>query len=306
MLTSMTGYGRREISLAAAGRAVAEVRTLNHRFLEIETRLPDGFQSLEESVRLAARRALRRGQVRISVSVRGNDGPSAVQFRAETARRYAAQLKRLKQQAGLSGEVTLQMVLGLPQVMAVTQGSEISAAQGRRIQRAVEEALAQAARMRLREGARLKAALTKLLRQTRDLQGKIRRRMPEVQQQMQERLAGRIEAALKAAAPGQPVERSVILNEAVSVVQGTDVSEELARIDSHLSALDQVMQGRGGGFGPKGEQGSPGRTMDFLAQELQREINTLGTKLRDGPIARWVVALKGQTEKLREQAANLE
>ncbi len=291
-LVSMTGFGRAEVALPPAGRAVVEVRSLNQRFLEVEVRLPEGFQPLEPEIRAAVGRALQRGQVRVSVSVKAPAKPAQVSLRADAARRYAAQLRRLIRQAGLSGPVTLETVLSLPQVVMVAERGEPSKQEWSRVRGGFEKALAQAVAMRRREGARTAKVLAAILKRVEGLRGQVQRRLPEVERQMKERFLSRLEKALAhAGAARGEVERPALLAEASAFAQGGDVSEELARIGSHLAALRGARSGR---------------TMDFLAQELQREVNTLGTKVRDGQVTRWVVAMKGEIEKLREQSANIE
>lgn len=287
----MTGFGRAEVPLAPPGRAVIEVRSLNQRFLEMETRLPEGFQPLEEEIRSAVGRAMQRGQVRVSVSVRAQARPAQVALQMDVARRYAAQLRRLKSQLGLGGEVTLQAVLSLPQVVTVAERGEPSRQEYRRVREGFRRALRQAVAMRQREGARTAKVLAGIFRALESLREKVRKRLPEVRRQAGERFLARLEKALAQAGGTERPERSALLAEASSFAQGGDVSEELARIGSHLAAL------RGA---------TSGRTIDFLAQELQREVNTLGTKARDSQVVRAVVAMKGQIEKLREQAANIE
>lgn len=303
----MTGFGRAEVSLPSAGRAVVEVRTLNHRYLEVEARLPEGLQAFEDAVRAMVGEAIRRGQVRVSVAVRSEESAVRVAFQPSVARRYAAQLRRLRQKAGLSGEVTLQTVLSLPQVVVPADRGEARVARTwPYVRRGVSQALSSAVKMRRQEGRRLGKVLEGILRTFTGVTQKIRQRMPVVQQELQKRLAERIATALKnSGAPVEP-DPAVILAETAGFVQGTDVSEELARVSSHLEALREAARGETAGLSGQGGKGSPGRTIDFLAQELQREVNTLGTKLRDAQVIRWVVLLKGEIEKLREQAANIE
>lgn len=292
MLVSMTGFGRAEVPLSPSGRAVVEVRCLNSRFLEVEARLPDGFQPLEEEVRAAVGKAIRRGQVRVSVSARVPARPAAVALRTDVARRYAAELKRLKRQLGLPGSVTLETVLTLPQVVAVAERSEPSRQEWKQVQAGLHRALDHAVTMRRREGERTAKVLEQILKAMETLRGRVIRRLPEIERQMKQRFLARLEKAIAQAGPQErPVERPLLLAEASAFAHSSDVSEELARIASHLAALRKA---------------ESGRTIDFLAQELQREVNTLGTKQRDGQVTRWVVAMKSQVEKLREQAANVE
>lgn len=308
MLISMTGFGRAEAELPGSGRAVAEIRSVNHRYLEVECRLPESLMMFEESIRSMAARSFARGQVRISVSVKGSRDPVVAVFQEPMARRYHQQLSALQKRLGLSGEIPLQTLLQLPQVMTVSEQSGLpSAALWKKVEQAVSKALAEAVTMRKREGGRLEKALKQRVGFFADLIGKIRKQVPVAQKALQGRLAERIQAALQQAGREIPeAAQEAVLREAASMVQATDVNEELERIDSHLTALRGVLAGQPAGVTKKGERAGPGRTLDFMAQELQREINTLGTKMRDPEISRWVVEFKGQIEKLREQAANIE
>lgn len=296
MLTSMTGFGRAEAALSPSGRVVAEIRSVNHRFLEMEIRVPEGFQVWEEALKSLVGRQLCRGQVRISIAIKRGETQPPVEFDLPQAGRYLKQLHRLEKGLNLTDAVTLQLLLGLPQVMKAADREHPSARQWPQVARAVEQALARLVRMRRQEGARLQKVLRAEIGTLRRLAAKAQQAAPEVYRQAQKRLAQRMETLLRnTAAPA--ISRSSVLAEAGVLAQAADVSEELARIDSHLSALSRAASA---------SVSSPGRTIDFLAQELQREVNTLGTKLRDTTVVECVVAMKGQIEKLREQAANLE
>lgn len=302
----MTGFGRAETDLPGSGRAAVEIRSVNHRFLEVDCRLPDGFQAFEETVRAMVGRAMTRGQVRVSVSLRGAREPATVVFQEKLARKYHRQLEELRRRLGVPGPVSLETVLGLPQVVTVSERNGASmAAVWKPLERAVARALNGAVKMRRGEGGRLEKALRQRIEIFEDLTGRIRQRVPLAQGDLRKRLEERIEAALQQAGKETPA-GEIIAREAAVMVQSTDVNEELERLASHFVALRSAVAGKPVASAKKGEQASPGRTLDFLAQELQREINTLGTKMRDPEVSRWVVELKGQIEKLREQAANVE
>lgn len=302
----MTGFGRAEVELPGSGRAVAEVRSVNHRFLEVDSRLPEGLQGLEEEIRALVAAGMARGQVRVSVSVKGTREPGDVVFRETLARKYKNQLESLSKSLGLTGGVSLQMLVSLPQVMTVEEKNGLSSeALRKQALRAVSAAVAGAVKMRRREGAQLEKALKQRIELFEQLRRQIGQRVPAVQKELQQKFAQKIQTVLQQAGQ-EPAAQDAVLREAAALVQSTDVNEELERLESHLAALRTAVAGRPVGPARKGEQASPGRTMDFLAQELQREINTLGTKLREAEIGRCVVEFKGQIEKLREQAANIE
>ncbi len=309
----MTGFGRAEAALANVGSAVVEIQTLNHRFLEAECRFPDGFQWLEEPIRQRVGRAIRRGRVKVSIHWRDKAPGATPRFQPEVARRYVAQLKTFQRRTGIPGAVTLEAVLGLPQVVSAEKNhEELPRPWGLAIQRAVGQALDRVLRMRCQEGRRLRKELTRLAQQLTLLAGRVRRRVPAVTRTQEMRLARRIRETARRAGFGEALDPKVVTREIAAFVQGTDISEELARIASHLTALRQAIGG--GSHSPEGSsqrrQGplgeSPGRTIDFLAQELHREVNTLGAKMRDPEATGWVVAMKSQIESIREQAANIE
>lgn len=301
----MTGFGRAEATLprrpGSAGRAVVEVRTVNHRFLEVEARLPEGLQAFEENLRQAVGRRIRRGQVRVSVMIRPSEESLPMTFDEPLARAYARQLQRLKRKLKLGGEITLQTVLGLPRVVTVPEREGAAAEQWPMVEPTVQRALHQAVQMRRQEGRRLQKVLQQLVGRLEELTGRVRRQGARVQKDLERRLAERIRVLCRTVPGGQP-DPQMVTTEAAALIQSTDVREELDRMDSHLAALRAALQGRAS----SARGASPGRTIDFLAQELHREVNTLGTKLRDRSLAHWVVEMKGQVEKIREQAANIE
>lgn len=283
----MTGFGR-----ARPGRAVVEVQTLNHRFLEVECRLPEGFQALESELRSTVSRAIRRGRVRVSVSAPSNlDSRAPGSFRQELIRQYLFQIRQLKRRLKLPGEITLPMVLGLPQVIAPPERGTVSASEGSSLRKGLAEALQQVLRMRRKEGRQLSRVLLSHAKNLERFSAQVARRTPTVHRRMRRGFEKRLKTLLRAADP------RVVASEAASFAQSADVSEELSRIRIHLSALSKAAQGN---------VEAPGRTIDFLAQELQREVNTLGSKMRDAQVIRAVVAMKNQIEKIREQAANVE
>lgn len=292
MLLSMTGFGRAEVKLPPSGRAVIEIQTLNHKFLEVECRVPDGFQAMEGALRARAATAVRRGRMRISVNLKTGSLKTPATIQMDVARRYVHEINRMKSMLKLAGPITPETILSLPQVVSVGYAlEELPASWRKAIEQGVAQALAQVVQMRRKEGQRLEKTLQQLEQTLAHLSGRIRQRIPAAQREFKERFMARV----KILAP--EADAKLLTTEAAAMIQGSDVSEEIARIQSHLLALKNAMAGK---------TESPGRTIDFLAQELHREVNTLGSKLREAQITQWVVDLKGQIEKLREQAANIE
>jgi uncharacterized protein (TIGR00255 family) len=291
MLTSMTGFGRAEAELAPGARAVVEIRSVNHRYLEVECRLPEGLAGLEDSFRQEAARSLRRGRVRISVALKGDPANPKILFRSEVARRYAAELKKLAGSLKIPGEITLPTLLSLPGVMATPEKSFLPPSWAGRLEKVLREALAELAAMRRKEGQRLQQAIGRVVAQMERSAAWIQDQLPGMEERLAKRFSSRI---LKLAPKADPREMAA---QAAGMVSAGDVSEELTRIGSHLAAVRQAVEGK---------TGLAGRTLDFLAQELHREVNTLGSKAFDAAVVRRVVEMKHQIEKLREQAANVE
>ncbi len=293
----MTGFGRSEALLPAAGRASIEVHTLNHKFFEVECRLPDGFQLFEDQIRAMVARRIQRGRIRVTVVLKTREPKSPVVFQEGVARQYLSQLRGVQRRLRIPGTVTLETLLGLPKVMTAPERELSQDRWWPHLKPGLERALLTAVKMRRQEGVRLKKALARLAGSLEQLHQRVGNRVPLAQQELQKRMEARISAIAQVTPAVGGAEQASIIAEAAKLVQSSDVTEELARIDSHLKALCQAMGGR---------VESPGRTIDFLAQELHREVNTLGTKMRDAGVTRDVVAMKGQIEKLREQAANVE
>ncbi|MBI3317526.1 MAG: YicC family protein [Candidatus Omnitrophica bacterium] len=291
MLTSMTGFGRSEVSLGSSGRAVVEIHTLNHRFLEVECRLPEGLQHLEDPIRKAVSQSIRRGRVRASLALKGITRRPPAVFETVIARQYVQSLKKLQRELKLSGPLSLETVLGLPQVVRVVQQDSSPVPWEGPLRQGVAKALAQTLQMRRREGQRLSLGLVRLVDTLESLEKKVISRLPAAQAELKEKFAKRIQDLAPSAGSSEAAA------EAAALVQGTDVTEEISRLQSHLSALRQAALGR---------TENSGRTMEFLSQEIQREVNTLGSKLRDEKVIGWVVQMKNQIEKVREQAANIE
>ncbi len=185
----------------------------------------------------------------------------------------------------------MEMVLGLPEVVTLPRRDLTPSQWWPRLRMGVSQALENAVKMRRQEGKVLSRILADIVVKLDGLSGSIRRRLPVAQRDLKERLIARLKVL------AGPVDKKLLAHEAAALVQANDVSEELARIHSHLASLHTVVAG---------SVESPGRTADFLAQELHREVNTLGVKARDATTIHWVVAMKGEIEKLREQAANVE
>lgn len=290
---SMTGFGRATRHVPQ-GTVTVEMRSINHRYLDIGARLPDGFSEFEGELAPLVRARLTRGRVDISISVQLTGGHARRVIVDETlAKTYHAQLVSLTRRFGLKGAVSLEHLLSLPQLMTVAENPAQRQVLWAHIKRTLHEALRQLVARRRAEGRRLVADLRAHLQLIRTRLRTVRARRPQAiahqRQQLRERLKGLFDGATASVSTAQ-------LHEALALVRETDINEELVRLDSHLAHAQQVLGGAP----------AAGKTLDFIAQELMRETNTLGAKANDAIIARCVIDIKGAIERIREQAQNLE
>jgi uncharacterized protein (TIGR00255 family) len=294
----MTGYGLGEVR-AQGGRWVVEARSVNHRFLEVNVRLPRGLQALEDRVRAAFAERLLRGRVDVSII---REDPArrgrAVCVDAELARQYAMALEELRQALNLSDPVPLSVLLSLPDVIRVEEAAEDPEALWVELQPAVEQCADRLLRMREAEGARLAQDLLERLDRIEEEVDRISARAPEVVRAYAARLRRRVGELLReAGVPEGAVDEARLSMEVALFADRSDIREEVVRLRSHLAEARGILQ--------QGT-GSVGRKLEFLLQEMMREANTVGAKAGDLEIARAVLGIKSELEGLREQAQNLE
>jgi uncharacterized protein (TIGR00255 family) len=293
MLRSMTGFGastREEGELSLH----AEVRSVNHRHLLVKTRLTGEFAYLEGEVEALVKKKLGRGSLTVSLAPTRAAGGTTARIQPDVAHRYHGEITKLAKSLGVAGEVSLDVLLSLPGVIA---GEASEPADAKRLQRAVlgaiDEALTRMVEMREVEGAAIAADLTKHAAATSKLVERIGKRMPGVVRTHQKNLEKRVNELLEGR---QSVSTTDVAREVALLADRLDVSEELSRLESHLTQLD-ILIAKGGRLG---------RKLDFLVQEIFREINTIGAKCSDAKIAHWVVDAKTHAERLREQVQNVE
>jgi uncharacterized protein (TIGR00255 family) len=293
-MKSMTGYGRGECAQAGF-KITVEISSVNRKQSEIAVYLPRELEALESRVRDEINRRIARGRLTVKVSMHAADGAAAggVRLNATLAKAYARELKRLARDLKLDGALTLDTLLRAPGVLQT--GDELTDAEvfWSAVAKALQKALAGLVKMREREGGHLVKDLQKRIDFLSECVERIRRKSPEVVKRYQEQLRERIKnSGLEM--PGLDDER--LLKEIVYFADRSDISEELTRLQSHFQQFDDCVKAK-----------EPvGRTLDFLAQEMNREVNTIGSKANDSVISREVVTLKAELEKFREQVQNVE
>jgi uncharacterized protein (TIGR00255 family) len=293
-MKSMTGYGRGECAQDGF-KITAELAAVNRRQSEISVSLPRELEMLEAQVRDTINGTVARGRVTARLNIHAAEGELSARMHINMplARAYANELGRLAKKLKLSGKVSLDQIIRAPGVFQSDEELVEAETVWPIVEKAVKQALAALVKMREREGLHLARDLAARITLLRTAVEKIQKQAPQTAENYRRQLHERIQAAgLEAIAPDD--ER--LLKEIVLFADRSDISEELTRLQSHFQQFDDCVKSK-----------EPvGRTLDFLAQEMNREINTIGSKANDAVISREVVVLKAELEKFREQAQNVE
>lgn len=291
-MRSMTGYGRGEDQRDGV-RIGVEIRSVNRKQAEIQLMLPRELEALEPRLREMAGRTVSRGRCEIRVTCETPDSSAGVRLDRGLARAYAVELRQLAGELGISPEISLEVLMRCPGVVGGTAGAPDADRLWPSLEAAFQSAQAGFDAMRRREGEALATDLGVRVGELRGLVGRIRERAPEVLTRYREQLLQRVRAA---GLPHLPAEDERLLKEVVLFADRSDVAEELARLESHFVQFDDCCR----------STDPVGRKLDFLAQEMNREINTLGAKANDAFLSAAVVELKTTLERFREQAQNVE
>jgi uncharacterized protein (TIGR00255 family) len=293
-MKSMTGYGRGECAQDGF-KITVELSSVNRKQAEVSVTLPRELELLEAQVRDAINHHIARGRVNARITLHTAESKLSARkhINEPLAKAYAAELARLAKQLKLSGDVTLDQVLRAPGVFQTDEELAGTEDLWPAVQKALNQALAALVKMREREGAHLAKDLTARIGVMRLAVEKVQKQAPTTAANYRQNLLERIKSAgLDAIAPDD--ER--LLKEIVLFADRSDISEELTRLQSHFQQYEDCRKAK-----------EPvGRTLDFLAQEMNREINTIGSKANDAVISHEVVTLKAELEKFREQAQNVE
>ncbi|MEE9241200.1 MAG: YicC/YloC family endoribonuclease [bacterium] len=290
MANSMTGYGAGDDSLSGIPLSL-EARSVNHRYLETTVRGPRWTLPLEPDIRAAVKKRFARGRFDIFIHYGDTSNGSTV-IDLESARNFVSSLTNLRDELGIPGEVDLALLASFRESL---KGGDpfLSPDELRRpLMGALNTALDTLGQMRQREGSSLKQDILGHLEEVRQLCDEIRERLPQAQAALSERYRERI---LKLA-EGIDIEEGRLEQELIYASERGDISEELSRLDSHISQFHELM----------GNEGSLGRKLDFLIQEMNREANTIASKSIDLTLTQKSVDLKSALEKIREQVQNVE
>ena len=298
MIRSMTGYSRVQLEEAGFSLAVS-IRSINHRFLDLQVRLPVALESLEPLLRRLIKEQVARGHVEVAV-VLERLGAAGLQLDRKLLAAYIAAYKTLQTELEASAEPDLLALLRIPGIVVSSDGEmapeDLERAQ-RLLERVTAEALVRLNDMRAREGEVLERDVRSRLERLRGLSEGVTKLAERVPQHYQKRLESRVQDL----AGSVEVDRVRLAQEVAYLVSRSDITEELTRFQSHLDQVQHLLK----------EAVEVGKKLDFFLQEMNREANTLLSKTTDVPevgpeISRHAIEMKTEIEKLREQAQNLE
>ncbi|MFQ5701224.1 MAG: YicC/YloC family endoribonuclease [Acidobacteriota bacterium] len=294
----MTGFGRGE---ASAGRflVTVELRSVNHRFADLKIKLPSELVGLEQLLQSRVKKVVRRGRLDAVVNVSRQGGsPSPVEINRPLVDSYVRAARELKRQYGLSGEINIQALLSLPEVMRTCSASRPGRAQRSAVVKAFDTALRAHDAMRAREGEILGRDINKRLLMIGRLRERIEKRAPRMVGGYARRLQARIRR-LEASKAGrlQPIDGTRVAQETAIAAEKADITEELVRLGGYLQQAGELMTSA---------REPAGKRLDFIMQEMNREANTINSKAIDISICRDALDIKAEVEKIREQVQNVE
>lgn len=292
MLRSMTGYGRGHAVVDGYDITV-EVKSVNHRYFEFSSRIPKSYLFLEDKLKGIIQSSCSRGKVEASVSIQSLGGSeNEVILNTEIARGYLQALRSASGELDLMDDLRLSDLIGFPDIFTVRRVEVDPEMIWNAVRGVAEEAVAAFVGMREKEGQRLRADLENRLDSIGSTLSEIEQRAPQLKEEYYSRLYQKISELLA----DKNIDESRLVTEAAIFADKVAIDEETVRLRSHLHQFGELL-----------ESTEPvGRKLDFLVQELNRETNTIGSKCQDVTIARMVVDIKSEIEKIREQIQNLE
>ncbi len=292
-MKSMTGFGKREV-LSQGTMVGVEIRSVNHRFCEIMARLPKTLSSMELDLKEQVKQVCERGRVEVMITISGGVSSTKriVQLDRDLARRYIEGLKGLQRECQLSGTIDVNVVAGFRDLFSVNEEMAPVKDLSNVVTGLTQKALYDLEKMRKKEGTVLQKDLTQRLQVIEGRLSTVQQRIPLSLKASAARLKGRVAKLLE----GQSVHMDRLAQEIAMLAERSDVTEELTRLKSHVAQFRTSLKAKA----------PVGKRLDFLLQEMGREVNTIGSKANDGDISAEVVELKSELEKIREQVQNIE
>lgn len=294
MIKSMTGFGRCRTVLH--GREISvEIKSVNHRFFEFSCRTPKGYGFLDDKLKTLVNSRVSRGKIDMFVTVgTAEDTPAEVKINHSLVSGYINAMKEISETYGIENDMTVTALSRFPDVYTVSKAEENEEEITADVLEAANTALDSFIAMREAEGEKMKADISGRARVILDIVDEIDERSPQTVKEYEERLLDRINRTLLDY--NINIDEQRVLTEVSVFADKVAVAEETVRLRSHFSQLSKIME----------SQKPIGREIDFIIQEMNREANTIGSKVQDAEIAHKVVKIKSEIEKMREQIQNIE
>ncbi len=290
MIKSMTGYGKGEAEFEGR-RFIVELRSVNHRYCDVSIRLPRRYTALEADIKKSVSGSISRGKLDVTLTIEGNEGTAlGLEVNTPLADSYYSALCSLKDRLGLAGEITVRDISSVPDIITMKEEPPDIKRYWPFIEAATKKGLDALDDMKMAEGAALTVDIFGRLEQIYMATDDVAVRAPAVVASYKDRLAERIRGM------GYEPDQGRLVQEVACFADRCDISEEIVRLRSHLGQFKTIA------VSPE----PSGRKLDFLIQEINREVNTIGSKGNDAVISQKVVDLKAELEKVREQVQNIE
>mgnify|MGYP003306244588 CR=1 FL=1 len=294
MIKSMTGFGRSEYN-DGKRNIIVEIKTVNHRYADISVRMPRRYSFVEDKVKNTIKEKIKRGKIDVSIMVENlTENDVNIKLNTMIAQQYYDNLKELQRQFNVTGDITLQYLAGMPDVLKAIPDVDDEEEMTKCILQPVREAAANLESMRMIEGEKLGQDLMMRADIIKDLVDRIEERAELVPKAYTEKLRERIQELI---GNSVTVPEDRILVEAAIFADKCNITEELTRLNSHMDQMKSIIE--------KSSQ-PDGKKLDFLVQEMNREANTIGSKANDITVTNLMLQVKAEIEKIREQVQNIE
>lgn len=292
MVKSMTGFGREHV-VANGREIIVEIRSVNHRYYEFTARTPRSYGYLDEKLKAFLKSGISRGKVEVSVTIYNQEGTDAqIELNEAVAKGYVDALRGSAEKLGLEDDLSLSAIMRLPDVFTVVKKTDDEEVIWNEVKAVAQVALDRFVEMRTVEGQKMYDDVSSRLDFIEQTVGKIEEQSPSVSKSYSDRLYTKIKEVLE----DKNVDEQRVLTEVAIFSEKVAIDEETVRLRSHIAQFRDLIN----------SHEPVGRKLDFLVQELNREVNTIGSKAQDLAITKMVVDLKSEIEKIREQIQNIE
>lgn len=293
MIKSMTGFGRGE-GRDQERQFVVEIKSVNHRYNDMIVRMPKRLNYLEEKIRSLIKQGIQRGRVEVYITLESiGESDTQISLNLSLAQQYMESLEKMKEHFHIKDDVSLFLLSKFPDIFKIEEKEEDEDQIWHCLKEAVQRALDMLIKMRIIEGEKLAEDIKNKCQYIAEIVGDIEQRAPEVVLEYKEKLRNRIHELLDDTIK---IDEDRLAMEVAIFADKSSIDEEIVRLKSHIEQLREALE----------EKDPTGRKLDFLIQEMNREINTIGSKANDLEITKKVVDIKGELEKIREQVQNIE